>query len=406
MDRTVRPGDDFFDYALGSWLKTAKIPDDQACVGVDNDIDYEVTDDLKSIVESRLRRTHRPTVNIQQIGDLYASYMDEAALEQHGVLSRSSRYLAAIDGVTDKAGLDAVLVQFNEQLSVPDPFPTAVRIDPNEPTRYHPGDLAGRAVPRRPRVLPENKMPNRLSCGPRSPQHVARLLGLAGYADAAAQAQQVLSLQTKLAEVQWPLEDTFDVDKTSTIMTRQEVEKLGTGAPLQAMFDALRLPAQTDFQVAMPDVLVKTAALFADQPVDAWKAYLRYQLLSEYARYLSKPFADERFSFYGRVLAGTETRLPRWKVAIDYATDAMGDALGQPYVAEHFTQATKDQALELVEHFLDRLRGRHRQRGMDVGPTKIRPRQSSRRWCRRSDTPTIGSPTMRSRSAATTSSPM
>ena len=348
MDPSVRPGDDFFDYALGSWLKTAKIPDDKACVGVDDDLETVVDDDLKSIAEQAANEAP-PNGQPQQIGDLYSSYMDEATLDQRGA-EPVKPYLAAIDGVTDRAALAAVLVQFNEKISVLDPFPTAVVIDPNEPTRYVPQIWqGGLSLNDREYYLKEDAESVELRTA--FTQHVERLLGLAGYADATAQAQQLLSLETKLAEVQWPFEDTLDVDKTSTIMTRQEVEKLGAGAPLNAMFDALKFPAQADFQVGMPDVLAKTGALFADQPVDAWKAYLRYQVLSEYAKYLSKPFAEEVFDFYGRVLSGKETQAPLWKRAVGYMTDAMGDALGQPYVAEHFTQTTKDQALELVEHF-------------------------------------------------------
>ncbi|MBY0291317.1 MAG: M13 family metallopeptidase [Mycobacteriaceae bacterium] len=348
MDRSVRPGDDFFDYALGSWLKTAQIPDDKACVGVDGDLENVVDDDLKSIAE-QAGNDASPDRSPHQIGDLYASYMDEEYLDEQGA-EPVKPYLAAIDGVTDRADLADVLVRFNGQLSVPDPFPVSVQIDPNEPTRYVPQTWqGGLSLDDREYYLKQDAESVELRTA--FVQHVERLLALAGYKDGARQAQLVLALQTKLAEVQWPFEDTMDPDKTSTIMTRQDVEKLGAGAPLQAIFDALKLPAQTDFQVGMPDVLAKTAALFGNEPVDAWKAYLRYQLLSEYANFLSKPFGDELFSFYGRVLSGKQTRAPLWERAIVYMTDAMGDALGQPYVAEHFTETTKGQALKMVEDF-------------------------------------------------------
>ncbi len=349
MDRSIRPGDDFFGYALGSWLKTATIPDDEVCIGVNEDIQNGVTDDLHSVAEQAAGEAAPTDRTSQQIGDLYTSYMDEKPLDARGI-EPVKPYLSAIDQVTDRSSLAALLVAFNKELSVPDPFPVSVQIDPNEPTRYVPQLWQG-GLSLEDRKYYLNQDADAVELRTAFVKHVERALTLAGYPDAASQAQQVLSLQTKLAEAQWPLEDTLAVDKTNTIMTRQELEELGAGAPLADMFDALKLPAQTDFQVGMPDVVTKTATLFATEPVKAWQAYFRYQLLSEYGDYLAKPFADEMFDFYGRVVSGKQTRPPRWKDAIDYANDSMADALGQRYVAERFAPSTKTQALELVDNF-------------------------------------------------------
>lgn len=347
MDRTVRPGDDFFDYVLGSWLKTAQIPADKLCAGVGLEIQNQLDDDLKSVVEGAAAENASDGEVSQQIGDLYSSYMDEATLNARGVEPIRS-HLAAIDGVTDRAGLDSVLVRLN-MTSTATPFDIGVAIDPTTPTRYvATWEQGGLSLGERDYYL--NQDAQSVDLRDKFIAHVAKLLGLAGYADARAQAEQVLGLETKLAEVHWPVEDTRDVQKTNNIMSRSDVEKLGAGAPLSGIFDARELPPGTDFQIGMPDVLAKTAQLFASEPVDAWKAYLRYQLLSAYGPRLSAPFSEEVFDFYGRVLSGQQERAPRWKRGVSWVSDALGDEVGERYVAAHFTQQTRDQALALVEN--------------------------------------------------------
>jgi putative endopeptidase len=133
-------------------------------------------------------------------------------------------------------------------------------------------------------------------------------------------------------------------------MSRAEVEKLGAGAPLKEMFDGLKLPSDIDFMVGMPDVSAKTAALFGSEPVESWKSYLRYQVLSSYGGKLSTQVSDELFDFHGRTVAGQQERSPRWQRGVSWVSGALGDSVGQRYVADHFTQHTRDEALNLVEN--------------------------------------------------------
>jgi putative endopeptidase len=347
MDKSVQPGDDFFDYVVGSWVKTAQIPSDRTCAGNDLEIQNQLDDDLKSLVEGAAAENAPEGDISQQVGDLYSSYMDEATLNARGV-EPIKPHLAAIDGVTDKANLDSTIVSlFKTSMSTP--FDIGVVIDPNTPTRYVPTwSQGGLSLDGRDYYLNQDAQSTELRA--KFVAHVEKLLGLAGYADARAQAEQILALETKLAEVQWPIEQTRDVSKTNTIMPRADVEKLGAGAPLQGMFDKLKLPRDTDFQVGMPDVLPKTAALFAKEPVGAWKAYMRYHLLGAYGRRLSTPFAEELFDFYGRVLSGQANRSPRWKRGVSWVSDALGDAVGQRYVALRFTEQTRNDARTLVEN--------------------------------------------------------
>ena len=348
MDNSVRPGNDFFDYVLGAWVKNAKIPPDKTCAGVNLDIQDQLDADLKTIVESAAAK-HAPAGDIsQQIGDYYASYMDETLLNKKGV-EPVRPFLASIDAVNDRPGLNAVLVSFNGKTQVDDPFPVSVVIDPNKPTRYIPSIWQG-GLSLGDRGYYVNTDSESVELRSKFVAHAARLLGLAGYGDSQQQAEQLLALETKLAEVQLPREDARNVAKTNNIMSRADVEQLAQGAPLREVFDALQLPAATDFQVGMPDVLHKTAGLFANESLDAWKAYLRYHVLDAYGGKLSTPFADELFDFYGRTIAGVQQRAPRDKRGVSRVSGELGDPVGELYVNAHFSQQTRDKARALVEN--------------------------------------------------------
>ncbi len=348
MDRSVRPGNDFFDYVLGAWVKNAKIPPDKLCAGVSLDVQNQLDADLKAIVEGAAAKHASGGEISQQIGDLYASYMNEALLNKKGV-EPVRALLASIDAVNDKPALDAVLVSFNGKTQVNDPFPVSVDIDPNEPTRYIPNIWQG-GLSLGDRGYYVNTDPDAVELRDKFVAHATRLLGLAGYGDSEQQAQRLLALETELAKVQLPPEQERNVEKTNNIMPRANVEQLAQGAPLREMFDALKLPAVTDVQVGMPDVLSATAKLFATEPLDAWKAYLRYQVLHAYGGELSTPFADELFDFYGRTMAGAEARAPRDERGVSRVSGGLGDPVGELYVKAHFSQQTRDKARALVEN--------------------------------------------------------
>ena len=230
-----------------------------------------------------------------------------------------------------------------------DPFPVSVDIDPNKPTRYIPRIWQG-GLSLGDRGYYVNTDPESVELRNKFVAHAARLLGLAGFADSQQQAEQLLALETKLAEVQLPQEDARNVEKTNNIMPRAEVEQLGQGAPLRELFDALKLPAATDFQVGMPDVLQRPQGFSPPSRWTAWKAYMRYHVLDAYSGELSTPFADELFDFYGRTMAGAQERAPRDKRGVSRVSSELGDPVGELYVAAHFSQQTRDKARALVEN--------------------------------------------------------
>lgn len=346
MDLTVRPGDDFFDYAVGAWIDRVEIPDEQACIGVNTDLDSRLMTDIGEIISDAADANAPAGDPAQQIADLSESYVDQDALDDLG--DRPVRgYLTSIDDVVDRDTLAETLVGFARGTTlVADPFPVTIWVDAKDPTRYLPNlTQGGLSLGDRDYYLEPDYQDVRAEFV----EHVARTLRLAGYADADEQADAVLRLETALAEVQWPLADTYDVELTSTVMPRAEVEKLGAGAPLADLFDAYGVPAVTDVVVGMPDVLAETAVLFAERPVEEWKAYLRYGVLRGYGDYLSQPYLDEMFAFYEKVLNGTETPSPHGDYNSYFVSSNLTDLIGERFVDRHFSSDTRDRAMDLVE---------------------------------------------------------
>lgn len=347
MDQTVRPGDDFFDHAVGAWVDRVEVPPDSTCVGVNADIDGQLLSDVDEIVREAADEDAPHGNPAQQMGDLYRSYVDEETLDARGD-DPIRPYLSAIDTIAGRADLDATLVDFAQRGTlIADPFVMSIWVDAKQPSRFLPRmSQGGLSLGDRDYYLDSEYADLR----DRFVDHVARTLKLAGYADADVQARRVLALETELADVQWPYEETLDVEKISTVMRRADVEKLGAGAPLAALFDANGFPAATDFVVETPDVLEATARIYADEPVEDWRAYLRYQVLLAYGQYLSTPFADEMFDFHDRVMYGTEEQAPREDHAAAFVSAQVPDLVGRYYVDGHFRPDTRAKATALAEN--------------------------------------------------------
>ena len=346
-DPSAKPGDDFWRYALGGWLKTAQIPADRTFTGVDLALIQQAETDVKALIDEAAASSPAAGTNAQKIGDFYAAYMDEATIEKAGV-EPIRRDLTAIDEAKDKAALAPVFAHLLRAGAVT-PFNFYIDINPKDPTRYIAVyDQGGLSFGERDYYL--SAKPEIVKLRGEFVAHVERLLKLAGYADAAAQAQAILALETKMARAHWPPEKARERDLTTNIRTRAQVDTLAPGEPFAGALTGAGLAGQSDFMIAEPDVLQKTAALVRSEPLDAWKAYLRYQTLSNYAPFLPKAFDDENFAFYGKAIRGAQAQKERWRRGVDYVNAAMGEAVGQLYVAKHFPPSSKESVLALVEN--------------------------------------------------------
>jgi putative endopeptidase len=346
-DQTVKPGDDFFRYALGGWLKTAQIPADRTFTGADLKLVEQAEADVRDIITEASKGRPKAGTNAQRIGDFYAAYMDEATIEGKSLLPMRPD-LDAIDQAVDKDALAPALGKLLME-GATTPFNGYVDINPKNPGEYiFVIDQAGLSFGDRDYYLKTTADMKALRA--QFVAHVERMLANAGYADAKAQAASVLSLESKIAAAHWPAEKARDRDLTTNFRGRAEVLKLGAGAPIDAILNVAKLSRQQQFIVAEPDVLTKVAKLYATAPLADWQAYARYQTLVNYAPFMPKKFDDEQFEFYGKALRGAQSQKERWRRGVDYVNGAMGESVGELYVAKTFPAASKQAVLGLVEN--------------------------------------------------------
>ena len=354
MDKMVKPGDDFFRYMEGHWLDTAAIADDRTFNGVDVTIDETLKTRLRTIVDSASQPRADRAPAEQKIGDFYASYMDEAKIQAKG-LEPVKADLAAIDGLKTNAELPALLGRFAVD-GITTPLAGYVDIDAKNPNRYIFRFVqTGLSFNDREYYLKDTAEFKALRA--KFQAHVEKMLKLAGYADAPAQAARVLKFETQIAQTHWALEKARDDELTYNLWRRGDLDTKAPGVAWAAILAAAKLDKEKEFLVSQPDTLTATAKMAASGALDDWKAYLRYHAIAAYAPYMAKPFEDEEFAFYKTTIRGQKKQQDRWKRGIDLVDGTIGEALGQVYVAKFFPASAKADMQQLVKNFKVALSG-------------------------------------------------
>ena len=353
IDDSVRPQDDFFSYLNGKWLKTTEIPSDKASWGTFMKLRDDTTPQLRAIVEAAQKdpAAKKQGTETQKIADLYASFMDEARRESLGYKPLTGE-LTRIRALKDKKALPA-LVAHLAKIGVASPYGVFVSQDARESTKYatYIGQ-SGLGMPDRDYYL---KLDDKRMAETRAAyeQHVARILALAGEKDAAEQAKAIVGFETELAKVQWTKVENRDPVKRYNKMTVAELAKLAPGYDWKAALAAAGVAGKADYViVSQPSYLSGFDAVLQKTDLATIKSYFEWQLLREYAPFLSKAFVNENFAFYGTALTGVTEQRPTWKIGVSTVEGALGEALGKLYVKEHFPAERKARMEELVKNLL------------------------------------------------------
>jgi putative endopeptidase len=350
IDDSVRVQDDFYKHMNGKWLSATEIPADKGSYD-SFDVLYDSSlVQVKSIVEGLLKSVDTSDPDQQKIADLYASFMDEAKLETLGLHPLDAEF-AKIDAMKSTKDIPALIAHL-VQIGAGTPYTPAVHLDNKDPTRYvFDMQQSGLGMPDRDYyLLNDDKMKQaRTAYG----KHVEKMLTLAGDKNAAAEAAAIVALETKIAKIQWTRVETFDPIKA---YNKVDIAKLGTLAPgydWQAYLSAAGVVGKTDYViVSQPSYLTAFAKLTEQTPLATWKSYFRWQLLSNAARFLSKPFVDESFAFNGTVLQGIPENRARWKRGLSLMEITIGEGLGKLYVKQYFPPAAKERADALIKNML------------------------------------------------------
>nr|WP_087575330.1 M13-type metalloendopeptidase [Sphingomonas sp. CDS-1] len=342
MDKSVKPGDDFYDHANGTWTKNTPIPADKSNYGAFNTLDDLSRERTKGILDAAQNDPN------SKIGAAYASYLDAATVEARG-LNPAKPWIAKIKAVKDKASY-AKLTAEAARAGIDGPFGFYVNQDDKDPETYilvlH---QSGLGLPDRDFYLePDAKM---AAIRTAYVAHLEKMLTLAGEADAKARAAALMAFETEVARVHWTQVDSRDADKTYNKMTLAELQKAAPGFDFTAYFAANKLHPK-DVLVSQPSAVTGEATLIAKTPVGVLKDALLLRTLHSFADQLPDAVANENFAFYGTALSGTPEREARWKRAVDFLKGSMGEEVGKAYVAKYFPPETKAAMDQLVKNVI------------------------------------------------------
>jgi putative endopeptidase len=342
MDKSVAPGNDFFEYANGTWVKNTPIPPDKARYGMFNVLDDLSKERTRQIIDEQTKNPN------SKIGNAYLSFMDQAAIESKG-LTPLDPWLNEIRGVKSKAALPKLYAD-GEEIGVGAPFRMFVSQDRKNPESYILSmSQGGIGMPDRDYYLSAD--PRQAETRAKYLQHLTNVLTLAGEQNAAGRAKAILALETRIAKAHWARSESRDATKTYNKMSLAQLSKRAPGFNFAELVHDSGAHV-SDVIVAQPSAFTGEAAAIAHTPLSVLKDQLLVRSIDAYASYLPKRFDDERFSFYGTALNGVPQQEPRWKRGVNFTVDTMGDDVSRLYVARFFPPATKAAADTLVHNLI------------------------------------------------------
>jgi putative endopeptidase len=351
-DDGVRPGDDFHRYVNGRWLDTFEIPADLPSYGIFVQLRLDAEEDVRAIVEELAAQSAASGTLEQKVGDFFGAWMDTTRLNALGTEPLAPR-LAEIAAIDSK---EKLMEAFGD-LHMPTPFGVGILPDPADTTRYAVFiGQDGLGMPDREYYLD----PSERFAGYRAAYrtYVGRMLSLAGIADAEQKADAIIALETRLAEVHWPREDSRDIEKIYNPMPLDGIVNLAPQFDWKLILGDLGLGDVPTFIVAETTAVTGAAKLFDETPLDAIRDYLTFHFIRTNARYLPSAFDEADFEFYGRTIRGVEEQRDRWKRGVQEINGGLGEAVGQIYVDRHFPPGHKAQMDALVANLVAAMRER------------------------------------------------
>lgn len=361
IDDSVKPGDNFNDYANGTWIKTAQIPADRSSIGVGLDVSLRAEGRTAAIIKGAASAKGAPGSDEQRIADYYAAYTDTAGIEARR-LTPIQGDLAAIATIRDKRDLSRAIgaamrsdtdpFNNNNYASTNDLFGLFVSQDLNQPTRNVPYLMqGGLGLPDRDYYLSDKPEMAEIRTAYRA--YLTQLMTLAGLSDPQARADRVFAMEMKIAAAQTDIIASQDAHKGDNPWTRADFDTKAPGIDWNAFWTASGMPAgQRDFIAWQPDAITKLSALVASEPLQSWQDWLAFHTINQVTGSLPKAIDDVSFGFYGRTLNGTPAQQPREKRGISAVNGALGEAVGKIYAARYFPASSKTEIQTMVKNIV------------------------------------------------------
>ena len=350
LDKNAAACTDFYQYANGGWLAANPIPAAYPSWGVANILNEKNRDVLHEILEAAAKNTNAPKGSSEQkVGDYYATCMDEAKIEAEGAKPLAPE-LDVIAKIKDQQSLQEAIAHFHS-IGINALFNSDSTQDfKNSAEVTFEVYQGGLGLPDRDyytRTDDKSKVTR-----DEYVKHVAKMFELLGDdgTKAAAEAQTVIALETKLAEASLTRVELRDPERIYHRMTVAQMKDLAPVYDWPGYMQKLGVTQKTDVNVATPDFFKAMNQQLTSVPIADWQTYLRWQLINNTAPALSSNFVDEDFNFKGRILQGSKENLPRWKRCVGGTDRVLGEALGEVYVKKAFPPAAKARALDMVHN--------------------------------------------------------
>jgi predicted metalloendopeptidase len=341
-DPHVKPGDDFFAYANGHWLASFTIPADHSSFGPFDRLNELSQERVRGIIEQAAAMHAAAGTPEQQIGDYYAAYMDEAAIEANG-LTPAQADLQRIGA----AGTREAIARLFGSPGFVSLFDVQLPADFKNPDRYSVFiSEATLGLPDRDYYLKDD--PEMKALREKYVAYIAQMLTLGGVADAKAKAREIMEFETAASKVQWPIEKRRDMDAIYNPRTKAELISFAPGFPWQEFLEVQQLGTREDLVIGELGAIHDLAELFERTSVATLQAFLTFHYLNSHAPYLPKRFDQARFAFYGTSMRGQPQQRERWKRAVDAVDDALGEAVGKAYVMRYFPPESKVKMQQMV----------------------------------------------------------
>ncbi|MBU2880172.1 M13 family metallopeptidase [Aliiglaciecola lipolytica] len=349
-DESVKPGDDFFRYAGGTWYDNFVIPSDKVRYGAFTKLAERSEKQIKTIIDelANTSNSEELTSEEQLIANFYKAYMDTEAANAKGIAAISP-VLESISSISDKTQLTAMFGRAWLDGSA-SPIYGGMWFNRLNPDQYQMSvGVGGLGLPDRSYYLEDSE--RFIEIREAYVAHIEEMLNFAKVEDAAQKAKGILALETKIAEAQWPREKRRDRDLTLNQIERQQLSTDYPGFDWDTYF------AETEYKVphlnmSQPEPIKKAIELVNSEALSVWKDYMTYHTITNQAELLSDEIFSANFEFYGKTLNGQQEPRPRWKRAIAQmsGTQSLGFAIGKTYVEKHFPASSKAQMAELVEN--------------------------------------------------------
>jgi endothelin-converting enzyme/putative endopeptidase len=365
MDRSVKPGDDFYDYANGEWIKRTVIPPDRAGVGVFTTLSDLSNKRTAALIEEAAKAGGPAGSSSRKIADLYNSYMDEAGIEAKG-LAPLRPHLGAIAAIRDKRELARALGETlrnyvdalnNTNFHTANLFGLWVAPGFNDSEHYAAYLLqGGLQLPDREYYVADNDRMREIRT--KYQAHISAMLKLAGFNDADARAARIFELEHAIAEKHLSLAENEDIHKANNSWKQADFATKAPGLDWTEYFRGAGLSKQASFIVWQPTAFTAESALVASTSLDTWKDWLAFHLIDQYAGVLPKAFVEERFAFFGKTLSGTPEQRPRWQRGVFTVDALLGDDIGKIYAQRYFSPEAKAEAQAMVANIIAAFRKR------------------------------------------------